>query len=105
MQIKLHRIAISLTSMSMPMLAASKEPLPSKTLLTSYPRTVRLAISLPGANPSGTVLNIPHLPIFANLSIFGVSAACNGVLFPNEAIGSSAIPSPRIMIYFIDFYA
>ncbi len=101
MQIKLHRIAISPGSIEIPMLAASSEPLPSKTLATLYPKTLKLAISLPGANPLGIVSNIPQHPKVAILSIFGLCATCKGVLFPNVAMGSSAIPSPSIMIYFI----
>ncbi len=69
MQTKLQRMPISPGRMSTPMLAASNTPRPSYTDGTSYPKTERLAISLPGANPSGTVFNIPFRPIRASRSM------------------------------------
>lgn len=55
----------------------------------------------PGANPSGTVSRIPEAPSAAMRSIVGLRAACSGVRPPSRGIGSSAIPSPRMMRYFM----
>lgn len=94
-------MTISPRPISMPMPAASSEPRPSKTEGTSYPSSERCAISLPGANPSGTVSRMPEAPSAAMRSIVGLRAACNGVRPPSRGIGSSAIPSPRMMRYFM----
>ena len=69
MQIKLQRMAISSEAIATPILAASNTPLPSYTSSKLYPKTDRLATSLPGWNPLGTVRNNPVLPSFASLSI------------------------------------
>src|SRR5208337_5506270 len=53
----------------------------------------RLATSLPGESPSGTVSVIPIVPAAAIRSIHGVLAACSGVLSSNSGTGKSAIPS------------
>ena len=45
--------------------------------------------------------SMPLRPFCASLSIYGVLAACRGVLLPSFATGSSAMPSPRMMMYFI----
>ena len=97
-------MAISPRRISTPILAASSEPRPSNTVGRSYPKMAILAISLPGSKPAGTVCNLPHRPCAASQSIAGVSAACMGVRPPNEGIGSSAIPSPKTIIYFITSY-
>ena len=68
-------MTISPRPISTPMPAASSEPRPSNTFGRSYPRTERLAISLPGANPAGTVASIPLRPNAATRSIDGLQAA------------------------------
>src|SRR3989304_5689938 len=60
------------------------------------------ATSLPGGNPSGTLLKSPKSPPEdAMVSMLGVFAYSRGVLPPNSAMGSSAIPSPMSSAYFI----
>ena len=75
------------------MLAASSGLRPVKQAAGSYPSTARLATSLPGAMPSGTVCASPQMPPRASASITGVWAASSGVLPPRAAWGSSAMPS------------
>jgi enterochelin esterase family protein len=72
-----------------------------QTFQTALPNTDKFAVSLPGFIPSGIVCTSPSSPFCANLSIIGVFAYSNGVLLSNSAIGRSAIPSPRIITYFI----
>ena len=98
---RLQRMAKSPGCNSTPMAAASNAPLPSYTLCMSYPKIERFATSLPGVNPLGTVLSTPVRPNAANLSIFGVCAYCKSVLLPNDEVGTSAIPSPIIIMCFI----
>ena len=73
--------------------AASSGLRPLKTAAGSYPSTARLATSLPGAMPSGTVCASPQMPPRASASMTGVSAASSGVRPPSAACGSSAMPS------------
>ena len=84
-----------------PIDAASSGPRPSYTLFKSYPRMAVLATSDPGRKPSGMVLSLPVLPILANMFMYGVSAYCSSVLFPNLSTAWSAIPSPSMIICFI----
>ncbi len=62
------------------------------------------AVSLPGLIPGFIVSIIPHMPVSANLSMFGVSAPSSGVLNPKSSKGRSAIPSIIIIIPFILYH-
>ena len=96
-------MAISPSSIRTPMLAASSEPRPSNTFGRSYPRTERLAISLPGANPAGTVASSIAQSCYRMANDIRLLQHDRQVEEPFEKnqIGSSAMPSPRIMMYFI----
>ena len=55
----------------------------------------------PGVSGAGTLLDRPTTPWRATRSMFGLRAACNGVLPPSDSCGSSAQPSGMTMAYFI----
>ncbi len=83
----------SVSFISIPRAPASKGDLPVRYRLGSYPMTDKLAESLPGLIPSGTVRHVPIIPFDAKSSIQGSRAASRGVLPPKLSIGSSADPS------------
>ncbi len=60
-----------------------------------------LAISLPAGMFLGTVVRRPVFPFFARESMFGLCAAIIGVIPLGQVAGSSAMPSPKIIMYFI----
>lgn len=60
-----------------------------------------LAISLPAGRFLGTVVRRPVFPFFASSSMFGLCAAIMGVILSGQVAGSSAMPSPKIIMYFI----
>ena len=60
-----------------------------------------VALVVAGVSGCGTLLERPTTPVWAMRSMFGVCAACRGVLPPSDSCGSSAQPSGMMMAYFM----
>ena len=85
----------------MPDAAASSGARPKKYLRGEQPKMDMMAVSLPGAKPSGTLRTLPRMPWRARSSIASFFDASSGVRPPSVSSGWSAMPSPMTRMYFI----
>ena len=85
----------------MPEAAASSGARPKKYLRGEQPKMDMMAVSLPGAKPSGTLRTLPSTPRRARSSIASFFDASSGVRPPSVSSGWSAMPSPMTRMYFI----
>ena len=87
----------------MPDAAASSGARPKKYLRGEQPKMDMMAVSLPGAKPSGTLRTLPRMPWRARASIASFFDASSGVRPPSVSSGWSAMPSPMTRMYFIPY--
>ena len=86
----------------MPEAAASSGARPKKYLRGEQPKIDMMAVSLPGAYPSGTFFTLPSTPCAASSSIAALLETSSGVFPPSSSTGWSAMPSPMMSRYFIN---